>query len=96
MFAIGLAPRPVPTMSRLTPTMPVIAPPNGSRALGELWVSALMQRLQSSFHAITPELSWNMLSSQSTSFWMSSVGCMMWVLKRESMVESSPVSVSTW
>ena len=83
-------------MSLFTPTMPVMAPPKGSSALGELWVSALIQRLHSSFHAITPELSWNMLRSQSTSFWISRVGCMMWVLNRESTTESSPVSLSTW
>ena len=81
-------------MSRLTPTMPVIAPPKGSNALGELWVSAFMQRLQSSFHAMTPELSWKTLRSQSTCFWISSVGLMMCVLNRESMVEDSPVSLS--
>jgi phosphoribosylformylglycinamidine synthase len=36
VLAMGRAPSPVPRMSRLTPTIPVIAPPNGSKALGEL------------------------------------------------------------
>ena len=36
VLAIGRAPSPVPKMSRLTPTIPVIAPPYGSKALGEL------------------------------------------------------------
>ena len=45
VLAIGLAPRPVPIMSRFTPTIPVIAPPNGSKALGELCVSALILSL---------------------------------------------------
>ena len=53
-----------------------------------------MQTLQSSFHEMTPELSWKMLSSQSTSAWISRVGCIMWVLNRESIVESSPVTLS--
>ncbi|MEI8137533.1 MAG: hypothetical protein WCH21_09450 [Bacteroidota bacterium] len=35
-FAIGFAPSPKPIVSRFTPTMPVIAPPNGSRAEGLL------------------------------------------------------------
>ena len=68
VFAIGLAPSPVPRMSLLTPTIPVIAPPYGSSAEGELCVSAFMQTLQSSFHAMTPELSWKTERSQSTSF----------------------------
>ena len=33
---MGLAPSPKPIVSRLTPTIPVIAPPNGSRAEGLL------------------------------------------------------------
>ena len=37
--------------------MPVIAPPYGSKAEGELWVSAFMHTLHVSSHAITPELS---------------------------------------
>ena len=94
MLAMGRAPSPVPRISRLTPTMPVIAPPKGSRAEGELWVSAFMQRLQSSFQAMTPELSWKTLRSQSTSFWMSSVGLMMWVLNSESICLVRPVSLS--
>ena len=71
VFAIGLAPNPVPKISRLTPTIPVIAPPYGSNAEGELWVSAFMQTLHSSSHAITPELSWNTDNNQSTSFCIS-------------------------
>ena len=74
VLAIGLAPRPVPNISRLTPTIPVIAPPNGSSAEGELWVSAFMQILHSSSHEITPELSWKTDSNQSTSSCISRVG----------------------
>ena len=36
VLAIGRAPNPVPKMSRFTPTIPVIAPPYGSSAEGEL------------------------------------------------------------
>ena len=96
VLAIGRAPRPVPRMSRFTPTMPVMAPPYGSRAEGELWVSAFIQIDQSSFQAITPELSWKTESSQSTSFAISWVGFMMWVLNSESTIVSSFVSVSIW
>ena len=42
-----------------------------------------MQIDQSSFQAITPELSWKTESSQSTSFAISWVGFMMWVLNSE-------------
>ena len=38
----GFAPSPKPIVSRFTPTIPVRAPPNGSRAEGELWVSDLV------------------------------------------------------
>ena len=96
MLAIGRAPNPVPRISRLTPTIPVIAPPYGSSADGELCVSAFIQMDQSSFQAMTPELSWKTERSQSTSFAMSCVGFMMCVLNNESMVVSSFVSVSTW
>jgi hypothetical protein len=41
VLKMSFAPRPVPNGSRFTPTMPVIAPPNGSSAEGELWVSTL-------------------------------------------------------
>ncbi len=94
VFAIGRAPNPVPRISRLTPTIPVIAPPYGSRADGELCVSAFMQIDQSSFQAMTPELSWKTESSQLTSLAISCVGFMMCVLNRESTIVSSPVSVS--
>ena len=94
VFAIGRAPNPVPRMSRLTPTMPVMAPPYGSSAEGELWVSTFIQTLQSSSHAITPELSWKTDNNQSVFSCISKVGCMMWVLNRESMVIFSPVSWS--
>ena len=39
------------------PTMPVMAAPYGSRAEGELCVSAFMHTLHVSSQAITPELS---------------------------------------
>ena len=77
VLAIGRAPSPVPRISRLTPTIPVIAPPYGSSADGELCVSAFIQTDQSSFQAITPELSWNTERSQSTSLAMSWVGFIM-------------------
>ena len=95
VLAIGLAPSPVPKISLLTPTIPVIAPPYGSNALGELCVSAFIHIDHSSSQAITPELSWNTDRSQSTSSFISSVGFIMCVLNKESISVSSPVSVST-
>ena len=57
MFMQGFAPRPKPIVSRFTPTIPVRAPPNGSRAEGELWVSTLWVTMYWSSKTIAPELS---------------------------------------
>ena len=57
--AMGLAPRPVPMMSRMQPPMPVAAPPYGSIALGRLCVSHLKHTAWWSSKAMTPELSTN-------------------------------------
>ena len=54
---IGLAARPNPNVSLLTPPIPVIAPPKGSRADGLLWVSTLSVIKYSSSKIIAPELS---------------------------------------
>ena len=59
MLKMGFAPRPVPMMSLFTPTIPVIAPPYGSRADGELCVSTLKHSRVLLSKAITPALSWN-------------------------------------
>src|SRR3989338_3057567 len=45
--------------SRITPPIPVLAPPKGSSAQGWLWVSTLKQTLYSSSNLIIPELSLN-------------------------------------
>ena len=57
VLQIGLAPMPVPMGSRITPPMPVLAPPYGSRAEGWLWVSTLKTMLLSSSKRTTPALS---------------------------------------
>jgi hypothetical protein len=54
---MSFAPIPVPNGSRFTPTIPVSAPPYGSRAEGELWVSTLKTSDQSSLNLMTPALS---------------------------------------
>src|SRR4030042_489892 len=59
VLKISFAPRPVPNGSRLTPTIPVSAPPYGSKAEGELCVSTLKTKLASSLNLITPALSTN-------------------------------------
>src|SRR2546423_14931452 len=43
VLQIGLAPRPVPSGSRMTPPMPVLAPPYGSMAEGRVCVSTFKQ-----------------------------------------------------
>src|SRR3954447_17329024 len=57
VFATGLAARPVPRMSRMTPPAPVALPPYGSIALGGLCVSTLKQTASVSSKATTPALS---------------------------------------
>ncbi len=77
-------------MSRFTPTMPVMAPPYGSNADGELWVSALMQTTYSPSKSTTPELSWK-TDLRSPRFSASvSVVFFMQVAKSESMVSRRP------
>ena len=76
------------------------APPYGSSADGELWVSTLKTKTRSSSTRTTPALSVKTLTSQcmpaaSRSFWMRSVDPRMKVLKSESTVRVSPVSRST-
>jgi len=67
LFTIGFAPSPKPIVSRFTPTIPVIAPPNGSRAEGLLCVSALSVTTQLSSNIIPPELSLNTETQKSLS-----------------------------
>src|SRR5512137_2938837 len=66
VLKINLAPFPVPKGSLLTPTIPVRAPPYGSRAEGELCVSTLNTRLKSSLNLIIPALSTNTDRHQSS------------------------------
>ena len=54
-----MAPLPKPKQSLLTPTIPVIAPPNGSKAEGVLWVSTLWHINQSLSKLTAPALSVN-------------------------------------
>jgi hypothetical protein len=57
-------PRPVPSGSRLLPRMPVMAPPKGSSADGELCVSTLKTNRRSRSTRTTPALSLNTFTSQ--------------------------------
>ena len=63
----GLAPSPVPSGSRITPPMPVLAPPYGSNADGWLCVSTLNTTLNWSSKRTTPALSSKTLTHQSSS-----------------------------
>ncbi len=58
-LATGFAPNPKPIASLFTPTIPVIAPPKGSNALGLLCVSTLSAITYSSSNSIPPALSEN-------------------------------------
>src|SRR5207253_11223883 len=66
VLQIGLAPRPVPSGSRITPPSPVLAPPYGSIADGWLCVSTLKQTLYLSSKRTTPALSSKTLTHQSS------------------------------
>jgi len=67
VLAIGRAPRPVPSTSRMTPPTPVPAPPNGSIADGRLCVSTLMHTESTSSNLMMPALSTNTLTQKSRS-----------------------------
>ncbi|SCV65075.1 hypothetical protein ANAPH2_01150 [Anaplasma phagocytophilum] len=56
---IGFAPIPNPMMSLFTPSIPVSAPPKGSKAEGLLCVSTLSTTKKSSSNTIAPALSEN-------------------------------------
>ena len=92
VLKIGRAPRPVPMMSRFTPTIPVMAPPYGSSADGELWVSALKQSRVSASNSITPELSWNTERRKPSPGSTSCVVARMQRSNRERMVSLRPPS----
>ncbi len=78
-------------MSRLTPTIPVIAPPYGSSAEGELWVSTLWVIRKFSSKTIPPELSENTETQKSFLpffFLISFVAPLIKVLYRPSLISS--------
>ena len=83
VFRIGFAPRPVPSGSRITPPMPVPAPPYGSMADGWLCVSTLKQTLLRSSNRMTPALSLKTETHQG--FFSSAVARMIVVLSRLSI-----------
>ena len=92
VLKMGRAPRPVPMMSRLTPTIPVMAPPYGSSADGELWVSALKHSSVSGSNSMTPELSWNTERRKPSPGSTSRVVARMKWSNRERMVSTRPSS----
>ena len=82
-------------MSRITPPMPVPAPPYGSMALGWLCVSTLKHTSQPASKAMMPALSWKTLTHQALS--SASVALLMVCFRRLSITSPSksmtPVNV---
>ncbi len=94
MLKIGLAPIPQPIISRFTPTIPVNAPPKGSSAEGELWVSTFIAKRFSSSISMIPPPSINTDLSQGISGCNSSVTLLIYDLKSELIFNFWPESLS--
>src|SRR5262249_37149316 len=94
VLAMGRAPSPVPMTSRMHPPIPVAAPPYGSIADGWLCVSTFTPTAVLSSNALTPALSLNTDSVQSTPSAINSCVAAATVLLRRLSIVTDPSALT--